>query len=198
MANTRKSEVARTTKETDISVAFGLDGSGKAEVSTGVPFMDHMLTAFARHGYFDLRVQARGDLQVDAHHTMEDLGLTLGQALREALGDKAGIRRFGATCVPMDDALARAVVDLSGRPYLGYRIRCEARTAGGIDVRLFQEFFQALVNTAGITVHLDLLAGEEVHHSLEAAFKAFGRALDTAVQAEPRCSGVPSTKGVLS
>lgn len=198
MKNKRTSQVKRRTQETDICVLFGLDGAGKASVSTGIAFMDHMLTAMARHGYFDLDVRASGDLQVDAHHTMEDLGLVLGQALREALGDKAGIRRFGAAYVPMDEALARVVIDLSGRPCLGYRVRCEARTAGGIDVRLFQEFFQALVNTAGITVHVDLLAGEEVHHILEAAFKAFGRALDQAVQPEPRCAGVPSTKGVLA
>lgn len=198
MVKTRQSQVTRKTRETDISVTLVLDGTGRAEVSTGLPFMDHMLSAMARHGYFDLTVMAKGDLEVDAHHTLEDLGLVLGQAIREALGDKVGIQRYGSAYVPMDDALARAVIDLSGRPFLGYRVRSESRTVGGFDVRLFQEFFQALVNAGGITLHLDLEAGEEVHHIFEALFKAFGRALDAAVRLEPRCQGVPSTKGSLA
>lgn len=193
----RQADVRRTTRETDIAVKLALDGAGKAAVATGVPFMDHMLGAFARHGYFDLTVKAKGDLEIDAHHTLEDLGLVLGQALKDALGDKAGITRFGAACVPMDDALARAVLDLSGRPYLAWRVKPAAGTAGGVDVRLFREFFQALVNTAGLTLHVDLEAGEEIHHILEAVFKAFGRALAQAVARDPRCTGVPSTKGSL-
>ncbi|MFA4943179.1 MAG: imidazoleglycerol-phosphate dehydratase HisB [Lentisphaeria bacterium] len=198
MTTLRQATVSRTTRETDITVKLVLDGSGRAAVKTGVPFMDHMLTAFAKHGFFDLEVRATGDLEIDAHHTLEDLGLVLGQALREAVGDKAGIRRFGTAFVPMDEALARVVLDLSGRPYLGFRVpRPGGLPVGGVDPRLFREFFQALVNTAGLTLHLDLLAGEEMHHIFEAAFKAFGRALDQAVAAEPRCPGIPSTKGAL-
>jgi len=198
MKATRQSAIQRTTRETAISVDLVLDGSGQSSVATGLPFMDHMLTAFARHGYFDLTVKANGDLQVDAHHTLEDLGLVLGEALREAVGIKKGIRRFGSAFVPMDDALARVVIDLSGRPYLGYRVKTEAREVGGFHTRLIREFFQALANTAGVTIHIDLLAGEEVHHVFEAVFKAFGRALDDATRAEPRCQDVPSTKGTLT
>lgn len=194
----RQSAVRRSTKETVIAVDFVIDGAGVAVVETGIPFMDHMLTAFARHGYFDLRVKAAGDLQVDAHHTIEDLGLVLGQAIREALGDKAGIVRYGTAYVPMDEALARAAIDLAGRPCLGFRVRQVAATVGGFDARLVREFFQALVNAGGITLHLDLIAGEEAHHVYESVFKAFGRALDAATACEPRCQGVPSTKGTLT
>jgi imidazoleglycerol-phosphate dehydratase len=179
-------------------VGFTVDGSGASTVKTGVPFLDHMLDAMARHGYFDLVVQAKGDLAVDAHHTIEDVGLALGQAIRKALGERQGIQRFGAACIPMDDALARVVLDLSGRPCLAYRVRHEGCTVGGFDARLLREFFQALVNTGGITLHIDLLAGEEIHHIYEAVFKAFGRALAAATQRDPRCQGVPSTKGVLA
>ncbi len=193
----RRAKVCRTTKETDIALTLGLDGAGRGGVRTGVPFMDHMLTAFAKHGHFTLDVKARGDLEIDAHHTLEDLGLVLGQALKEALGNKAGITRFGGACVPMDEALARVVLDLSGRPFLAWRVKLPPGQAGGVDGRLFREFFQALVNTAGITLHLDLEAGEEIHHCLEALFKAFGRALAQAVAADPRVAGVPSTKGSL-
>ena len=193
----RKASVARETKETAVTVDLGLDGSGQASVATGLPFMDHMLGALARHGHIDLTIQARGDLDVDAHHTMEDVGLVLGQALREALGDRQGIRRFGASRVPMDEALARVVIDISGRPCLVYNVRTDASEAGGMHVRLFREFFQALVNTSGLTVHIDLLAGAEVHHCLEAVFKAFGRALADAAAVDPRHPGVPSTKGRL-
>ena len=193
----RKASVARETKETAVAVEIGLDGSGQASVATGLPFMDHMLGALARHGHVDLAIQARGDLDVDAHHTMEDVGLVFGQALREALGERQGIRRFGASHVPMDEALARVVIDISGRPCLVYNVRTDASEAGGMHVRLFREFFQALVNTSGLTVHIDLLAGAEVHHCLEAVFKAFGRALAEAAAVDPRHPGVPSTKGRL-
>ena len=193
-----QAECKRTTKETDIAVTLVLDGSGQADVTTGVPFMDHMLDAFARHGFFDLRVAARGDLQVDAHHTLEDLGLVLGDAIRQAAGDKTGLTRFGSAEVPMDEALARVVLDLSGRPCLAWRVRHDSRQVGGLDARLFREFFQALANSAGMTLHVDLLAGEELHHCYEAVFKAFGRALDRATRPEPRAAGrIPSTKGRL-
>jgi len=193
----RQSNVERSTQETDIRIGLVLEASGDTSVATGLPFLDHMLTAFARHGHLQLTVACTGDLDVDAHHTMEDLGLVLGRAIREAVGDKAGITRFGAAVVPMDDALARVVIDLSGRPYLAYRVRAAAQQVGGIPVRLFHEFFQALVNTAALNLHVDLLAGEEEHHIFEAVFKALGRALDQAVRLDPRCTGVPSTKGVL-
>ena len=193
----RNATSERRTQETDITVELALDGEGRAKVDTGLPFMDHMLTAFARHGRFDLTVAATGDLDVDAHHTMEDLGLVLGQAIADALGDKVAICRFGAALIPMDEALARVVVDLSGRPWLSYRFRPSAAVAGGIQVRLFREFFQALVGNARLTLHVDLLAGEEIHHSLEAVFKAFGRALRQATGLDPDGVGVPSTKGLL-
>jgi len=192
----RKASVTRETRETQIRLDLALE-AGEVSVCTGLPFMDHMLEAFARHGHFGLQVQARGDLAVDAHHTIEDLGLCLGRALREALGDKQSIRRFGMAYVPMDEALARAVVDLSGRPFLGYRVTPPSNVCGGFDSRLFHEFFQALANAGGITLHLDLLAGAEVHHVFEAVFKAFGRALDQAAAHDPCSTGVPSTKGVL-
>lgn len=192
----RHAVVERTTKETRIRTELGLDG-GDVAVSTGLPFMDHMLDAFARHGHFALQIVAAGDLDVDAHHTIEDIGLVLGKALRDSLGDKCGIRRFGAAHVPMDEALARAVVDLSGRPGLAYRAALPGPVCGGFDSRLIREFFQAFVNTGGVTLHLDLLAGEDVHHACEAMFKAFGRALGQAVGLDPCTTGVPSTKGIL-
>jgi len=193
----REATIERVTKETDIRVNVVLDGSGQASVASGIPFFDHMLSAFARHGYFDLDLNAVGDLEVDAHHTMEDIGLVMGQALGEALGDKSGIARFGCSSVAMDEALARVVVDISGRPYLGYRVDTRDSEVGGVNTRLFREYFQALANAAGLTLHIDLLYGEEVHHCLEAVYKAFGRALGQAVGLDPRCTGVPSTKGVL-
>lgn len=198
MSNQRKSEVRRVTKETDILVRLALDGNGAAQVQTGLPFADHMLDALARHGYLDLDIRATGDLQVDAHHTLEDLGLALGQALREALGDRSGIRRFGAAYVPLDEALARVVIDLSGRPFLAFRVRHSAPAVGGIDARLFREFFQAFANAGGLALHIDLVTGEEMHHIYEAVFKACGRALGDAVALDPRCRGVPSTKGSLT
>lgn len=187
----------RHSRETQIQVEINLDGSGIVDISTGLPFMDHMLEGFARHGYFDLRVQAVGDLEIDAHHTMEDTGIVLGQAIREALGGREGICRFGSFLLPMDEALVRCALDISGRPYLAYTMCPVEAVAGGMPIRLFREFFQALVNSACLTLHVEQMAGVEAHHCLEAAFKAFGKALDVAVQPEPRCQGVPSTKGML-
>jgi len=194
----RQADIERETRETRIRLGLTLDGTGEARIDTGLPFVDHMLCAWARHGHFDLTIAARGDLEVDAHHTMEDLGLALGQAIRQALNDKAGIVRFGCAYVPMDESLVRVVVDLSGRPYLAYRGVPETATVGGFPARLFREFFQAVVNTAGVTLHIDVLAGEEAHHVFEAVFKACGRALDQAVRLDARTQGVPSTKGVLA
>lgn len=193
----RKGSVTRETKETRITVAWALDDGRNTDVQTGLPFLDHMLEAVARHGHFGLEVKASGDLEVDEHHTIEDLGLTMGKALRDALKDKRGIVRFGNAVIPMDEALARVVIDVSGRPHLSYRAEMPDRLAGGINVRLFREFFQGLVNNSGLTVHIDLLAGEEVHHSLEAIFKAFSRALAEAVRIDPAITDVPSTKGSL-
>ena len=193
----RKSEVTRTTRETDITVAFELDGEGKSSVDTGIPFMNHMLELFAKHGFFNLEVRAKGDIEVDYHHTMEDLGLVLGQTLAEALGDKAGIRRYGSCILPMDETLALVALDLSGRPCLVWDVDFPARMIRDLDVRLFCEFFQALVNRAGMNLHVKKLAGEEVHHVAEAIFKAFAKALDQAVSLDPRVKGVLSTKGSL-
>ena len=189
MSTERFAEIRRTTRETDISVKLTLDGTGVAAVDTGIPFMDHMLTLFAKHGFFDLEIKATGDLEVDYHHTMEDLGLTLGEALSRALGDKAGIRRYGSFILPMDEALILAAVDLGGRS--------PAPMIKDLDVRLFHEFFQALSVKAGMNLHVRLLAGEEVHHVFEAIFKGFAKALDQAVGFDPRVTGVLSTKGTL-
>lgn len=193
----RRGQFKRGSRETQIEVEFNLDGRGECDIRTGLPFMDHMLEGFARHGYFDLAIQAKGDLEIDAHHTMEDLGLALGNAIRKALGERRGIRRFGFFLLPMDEALASCALDISGRPHLAYHVSPQELAAGGMSIRLFREFFQALVNTAGLTLHINLLAGVEAHHCLEAVFKAFGKALDRAVRIEPRCAGVPSTKGML-
>lgn len=195
----RKAHITRNTRETQISLTLGLDEAAEGnQIATSVPFMNHMLDAASRHGRLKLDVQARGDLEIDAHHTLEDLGITFGTALKEALGEKRGIVRFGEASVPLDEALARVVIDLSGRPYLGWRCQFPEALAGGVNVRLFHEFFQGLVNAAGITLHVDLLAGDENHHCLEAIFKAFGRALRQAVSIDPACAGmIPSTKGTL-
>ena len=193
----RKSEITRTTRETDITAALELDGAGKSSIDTGIPFMNHMLELFAKHGFFDLEVRAKGDIEVDYHHTMEDLGLVLGQALAEALGDKAGIRRYGSCILPMDETLALVALDLSGRPCLVWDVDFPAQMIRDLDVRLFCEFFQALVNRAGMNLHVKKLAGEEVHHVAEAIFKAFAKALDQAVSLDPRVKGVLSTKGSL-
>jgi len=193
----RSGSVTRETSETRITVTWALDGQDKSEIDTGLPFFDHMLNSLARHGNFDLRIKAAGDLEVDAHHTIEDLGLAMGKALRDALRDKRALARFGSAIVPMDEALARVVVDVSGRPHLSYRAEIDDSLAGGINVRLFREFFQGLVNKSGLTVHIDLLAGDEVHHSLEAIFKAFSRALDEATRVVSGQDAVLSTKGSL-
>ncbi len=193
----RNAQISRKTRETDIDFFIELDGSGSAEVKTGVPFMDHMLELFAKHGFFDLKVKVTGDTEVDFHHTMEDLGLVFGQALAQALGDKSGIRRYGSFLLPMDEALAQIALDLSGRPYLVYNVKSPAGRILDLDVRLFHEFFQALAVKAGMNLHINLLAGEEVHHVFEAVFKAFAKALDQATGFDPRISGVLSTKGVL-
>ena len=193
----RKAEVSRTTKETKIGVKLNLDGKGAAQIATGVPFLDHMLEQVARHGAFDLEISAKGDLHIDAHHTVEDIGISLGQAFAKAAGDKKGVRRYGHAYVPLDEALSRAVVDLSGRPGLEYRIEFTRARIGEFDVDLVHEFFQGFVNHAQVTLHLDNLKGTNAHHQAETAFKAFGRALRMAVEPDPRVKDVPSTKGSL-
>jgi imidazoleglycerol-phosphate dehydratase len=194
----RTGEIRRTTKETDLHVRVELDGRGMAVVHTGIGFFDHMLDALARHALLDLTVEAQGDLQVDGHHTVEDTGIALGLALQQALGDRAGIRRYADAIVPLDEALVRAVVDVSGRPYLSYAIDIPKwQMLGDYDVFLTPEFFRAVVLNAGLTVHMDLIRGDNPHHIVEAAFKAFARALDGATTIDPRVVGVPSTKGAL-
>ena len=185
----RKSEVARKTRETDIFIALDLDGEGRSSIDTGIPFMNHMLELFAKHGFFDLTVRAKGDIEVDYHHTMEDLGLVLGDVLAQALGDKAGIRRYGSCILPMDETLALVALDLSGRPCLVWNVDFPAPMIRDLDTRLFCEFFQALVNRAGMNLHVRKMAGEEVHHVAEAVFKAFAKALDQAVTHDPRVKG---------
>lgn len=197
MERLRESSVCRSTKETDIKIKINLDGRGEGRISTGIPFMDHMLTLFARHGLFDLEVAATGDLDIDCHHTMEDLGLTLGQALAQALGDKAGIRRYGYFVLPMDESLALVALDLSGRPYLVYDLTPPAARIKDLDTALFKEFFQALTVKAGMNLHIKMLASGEAHHVFEAVFKALAKALSQAVSIDPRIEGVLSTKGVL-
>jgi imidazoleglycerol-phosphate dehydratase len=195
---TRKAKIERKTKETDISLTLNLDGVGPSRVDTGIPFMDHMLELMATHGFMEIDLKARGDREIDDHHTVEDLGICLGMALKEALGNKGGIRRYGESTVPMDEALARIVIDISNRPILVYRVTLKKSTTGTFDISLVKEFFRALATNAGITLNIDLLSGDEPHHVAEAIFKAFGRALDQATGIEARLSGnLPSTKGVL-
>ena len=194
----RTAHVERNTLETRIRVELNLDGSGRSSFQTGIPFLDHMLDQVARHGLIDLAVRADGDLHIDAHHTVEDLGITLGQALRQALGDKQGIRRYGHAYVPLDEALSRVVIDLSGRPGLEFHCAFTRAQIGNFDVDLFHEFFQGLVNHAAMTLHIDNLRGANAHHQAETIFKAFGRALRMAVEPDPRMGGMmPSTKGTL-
>ena len=193
----RTARVARTTGETDILVEIDLDGTGKTDVATGVGFFDHMLTALGRHSLIDLTVHCKGDTWVDDHHTVEDVGIALGQALREALGDKAGIRRFGDVCVPLDEALVLAAVDISGRGELYWDVPIGPDKVGTFDTELGHEFFAGFARDAGITLHLREIAGDNAHHILEATFKACARALRSAVEPDPRVSGIPSTKGVL-
>lgn len=194
----RIGEVTRKTKETDLRVRVDLDGRGEAKVKTGIGFFDHMLEALARHALLDLTVEARGDLHVDGHHTVEDTGIVLGQAIAKALGDRTGIRRYADAMIPLDEALVRCVMDVSGRPYLSYNVEISKwQMLGDYDVFLTPEFFRALVLNAGLTVHLDLQRGDNPHHIVEAVFKAFARALDGATSQDPRVAGVPSTKGTL-
>lgn len=193
----RQAQVTRDTQETQISVKLNLDGSGRAKLDSGVPFLDHMLDQIARHGLVDLEVKAKGDLHIDAHHTVEDIGITLGQAFAKAIGDKKGVRRYGHAYVPLDEALSRVVIDLSGRPGLEMSGKFTRARVGDFDVDLVREFFQGFVNHALVTLHLDNLKGVNAHHQVETLFKAFGRALRMAVELDPRVKGVPSTKGKL-
>lgn len=193
----RQAQVTRDTQETQITVKINLDGSGRAKLASGVPFLDHMLDQIARHGLVDLEVKAKGDLHIDAHHTVEDIGITLGQALAKAVGDKKGVRRYGHAYVPLDEALSRVVIDLSGRPGLEMTGKFTRARVGEFDVDLVREFFQGFVNHAQVTLHLDNLKGANTHHQVETLFKAFGRALRMAVELDLRVKGVPSTKGKL-
>lgn len=194
----RKASVARDTRETQIRVELDLDGSGKADLATGIPFLDHMLDQVARHGLVDLVVHASGDRHIDDHHTVEDIGITLGQAFRQAVGDKKGIRRYGHAYVPLDEALSRVVIDLSGRPGLMMDVPYTRGSVGGFDVDLFAEFFQGFVNHSMVTLHIDNLKGKNTHHQIETVFKAFGRALRMAIEMDERMAGItPSTKGSL-
>jgi imidazoleglycerol-phosphate dehydratase len=193
----RAATIERATRETDIVISIDLDGGGVTKIATGVPFFDHMLDAFGRHGLFDLAVRADGDLEIDAHHTVEDAGIVLGQALSEALGDKAGITRFGSCLMPMDEALVLAAVDISGRGALYYDVTLPIEIIGTFDTTLAKEFLVAFATNAGITLHVRSLAGDNAHHIVEAAFKAVARALKDAVALDPRVTGVPSTKGSL-
>ena len=194
----RKATVERNTLETEITVTVNLDGSGATAFDTGIPFLEHMLDQVARHGMVDMAVRAKGDLEIDDHHTVEDIGITLGQAVAKAVGDKKGIARYGHAYVPLDEALSRVVIDFSGRPGLVYEVPFTRASVGGFDVDLFLEFFQGFVNHAAVTLHVENLRGDNSHHQAETVFKAFGRALRMALTADPRMTGVmPSTKGVL-
>ena len=194
----RKATVTRDTLETQITVKVNLDGTGKTNFDTGLPFLEHMLDQVARHGLVDLDIKAKGDLHIDDHHTVEDIGITLGQAVAKAVGDKKGILRYGHAYVPLDEALSRVVIDFSGRPGIEYHVPFTRSAAGGFDVDLFMEFFQGFVNHAKVTLHVDNLRGDNTHHQIETVFKAFGRALRMALTADPRMAGItPSTKGVL-
>ena len=194
----RKATIERKTKETDIKLTLNLDGRGLVDIDTGIPFMDHMLGLMGAHAFMDLALKARGDTEIDDHHTVEDLGICIGKGINQALGEKVGIRRYGMSAIPMDEALARVVIDLSNRPFLAYRVSLQKSKTGRFDVNLIKEFFRALVYHSGITMHVDLLAGDDAHHIAESIFKAFARALDQAVGPEDRLEGaVPSTKGIL-
>ena len=194
----RQAAIERDTLETQIRVSVNLDGSGQSTINTGVPFLDHMLDQVARHGLIDLDIQAEGDLHIDAHHTVEDIGISIGQAVAGAVGDKKGMRRYGHAYVPLDEALSRAVIDFSGRPGIEFHVDFPRARIGTFDTELFYEFFQGFVNHAGVTLHLDSLRGRNAHHIAESLFKAFARALRMAVEADPRMAGIlPSTKGSL-
>ena len=193
----RTAKASRKTKETEITVEMNLDGGGAAEIETGIPFFNHMLEIFARHGLFDLKLKAKGDIDVDYHHTVEDIGLALGQAFKDGLGDKQGIRRFGEASVPLDEALANVVVDLSGRPYLSYNVKIRPGRVGSSDTDLPHEFFQAFANQLGMNLHINVGQGENPHHIIEACFKALARAMERATRIDQRIQGVLSTKGSL-
>ncbi|HEY2942289.1 MAG TPA: imidazoleglycerol-phosphate dehydratase HisB [Vicinamibacteria bacterium] len=193
----RRAAVERKTRETDIRLRLDLDGEGKSRIATGIGFFDHMLTAFTTHGRFDVELRCKGDLHVDAHHSVEDVGIALGQALREALGDKKGIVRFGHAYVPLDEALSRCVIDLSGRPYLHYDVTFKARQIGEMPTELFEDFFWALADHGRLNIHLEAIRGRNAHHIAETLFKSASRALSMAVARDPRVKGVPSTKGSL-
>jgi imidazoleglycerol-phosphate dehydratase len=198
MAAPRRAEIARSTSETEIRLAVNLDGTGQSRVATGVGFLDHMLTALARHGMLDLEVAAKGDLHIDFHHTVEDVGIVLGQAVKRALGEKRGITRYGHAVIPMDEALAEAALDISGRPFLAWSVPFARDKVGEMDTELFEEFFRAFAFNAGITLHVTLRAGTNAHHVAEACFKALARALRMACEPDPRAAGaIPSTKGML-
>ncbi len=198
-AQSRRARVVRKTKETEISVDLNLDGSGRCQVTSGIGFLDHMLDQLARHGMLDLTIEARGDLHIDGHHTVEDIGITIGQAFAQAVGDKAGVRRYGHAYVPLDEALSRVVLDLSGRPGLQWHVPFKRAMIGEFDVDLAHEFFQGFANHALVTLHVDNLRGDNAHHQCETVFKAFARALRMAIEPDPRAAGVvPSTKGTLS
>jgi imidazoleglycerol-phosphate dehydratase len=194
----RVADVERKTRETAVSVSLKLDGAGNGEVRTGVPFLDHMLESFARHGFFDLTVDAKGDLHIDEHHTVEDVGIVLGRAFRAALGDRSGIRRFGEATVPLDEAVVNAVVDIGGRSYLGYNVPIRQERVGSFQTELVSDFMKALSDEVGMNLHLTMRSGRNPHHIIEAAFKALARAMDQATSLEPRVAGVLSTKGTLS
>ena len=196
--STRSAKADRKTAETQIALSVNIDGSGRADLATGVPFLDHMLDQVARHGMLDLEIRAKGDLHVDAHHTVEDVGITLGQAVARAVGDKKGIRRYGHAYVPLDEALSRVVIDFSGRPGLEYNVKFTRALIGEFDVDLVHEFFQGFANHAQVTLHVDNLRGDNAHHQCETMFKAFARALRMALEPDPRAAGaIPSTKGTL-
>ena len=193
----RGAEVSRRTNETDIQLSFGVDGSGRSELETDVPFLNHMLDLFTKHGQFDLQVKAKGDIEIDDHHTVEDIGICLGQTLREALGDKKGIKRYASVFVPMDEALAQVVIDISNRPHFEYRADYPSQQVGSFSTELVQEFLWKFALEARVTLHVIVHYGQNTHHMIEAIFKALGRALDEATLVDPRVTGVPSTKGVL-
>ena len=194
----RVAEISRKTRETQIAIRLQLDGNGRGEINTGVPFLDHMLDSFARHGFFDLTVEASGDLHIDDHHTVEDVGIVLGRAFRQSLGDRSGIRRFGEATVPLDEALCTAVVDISGRVYFAYNIEIKQERVGNFQTILLHDFMKALADETGMNLHMNLHSGRNPHHIIEAAFKALARAMDQATALEPRLTGALSTKGTLA
>jgi imidazoleglycerol-phosphate dehydratase len=196
-ANKRSAKVTRSTKETDIRVELTIEGKGKSAITTSIPFMDHMLTLMAAHGFFDLTLDAKGDVEIDEHHTVEDIGIVLGEAFDKALGDRKGMKRYGRGLVPMDEALASVVIDFSNRPFLVYNVNLKRETTGRFDAQIIEEFFRAFVNRSGATVHINLMYGENTHHIIEAVFKAFSQGLDEATMLDDRITKVRSTKGIL-